>query len=133
MQKKILKLRAKKERNTASNIVQNRNEVRKTLKLVRKRFKVSVHKKNRKRKSKEKQKQKIIIKKIKKRIKKLPLVIPDKMCVYSFCPIPDSQQCAKRGSCKHPFSSETYFLVLTFSSLFFRILFLFLLLFLFYF
>ena len=41
------------------------------------------------------------------------------MCVYSLCPIPDSQQCAKRGSCKHPFSSGTYFLVLTFSSPFF--------------
>ena len=28
------------------------------------------------------------------------------MCAYSLCPIPDSQQCAKRGSCNHPFSSK---------------------------
>ena len=35
-------------------------------------------------------------------------VISDKMCVYNLCPIPNSQQCAKRGSCEHPFSSGTF-------------------------
>ena len=64
-------------------------------------------KKNQKSKSKKKSK-----KKIKKEKEKefFFSVILDKMCIFCLYPIPDSQQCVKRGSCRHPFCPGYYFI-----------------------
>ena len=37
------------------------------------------------------------------------LVILDKICVFCFYPIPDSQQCVKRGNCRRPILSGLLF------------------------
>ena len=36
-------------------------------------------------------------------------VVLDKMCVFCLYPIPDSQQCVKRGNCKRPILSDYLF------------------------
>ena len=36
----------------------------------------------------------------KKKEKEFVSIVPNKMCVFCLYPIPDSQQCVKRGSCK---------------------------------
>ena len=71
--------------------------------------------KNQKKKKKKKSKNQKIeksknrkIEKSKRRKKKKNLfsVVLDKMCVFCLYPIPDSQQCVKRGSCRRLILSE---------------------------
>ena len=44
--------------------------------------------------------ERVRLKKIKKKRNNLFSVVPDKMCIFCLYPIPDSQQCVKRGSCR---------------------------------
>ena len=52
------------------------------------------------------------IQKKKKKKKEFVLVVLDKMCVFCLYPIPDSQQCVKRGICRHPILSGLLVFVL---------------------
>ena len=64
-------------------------------------------KENQKKKSKK-------IEKRKKEKKNLFSVVLDKMCVFCLYPVPDSQQCVKRGSCRRPILSGLLVFVLIF-------------------
>ena len=65
------------------------------------RFQFGTQKKNKKlEKKNNKNQKKGKIQKIEKKNQKRKIVL-DKMCVFCLYPIPDSQQCVKRGSCRH--------------------------------
>ena len=69
-------------------------------------------------KKKEKEIKKIESPKKNKKIIYEFLVLADKMCVFSLYPIPDSQQCLKRGSCRPPILSRLLCLFYWSSNLF---------------
>ena len=73
----------------------------------RKKKKGKIQKKIEKEKSKTKGE-----KKNQRKKKSLSSVILDKMRVFCLYPIPDSQQCLKRGSCRHPILSGLLFVLI---------------------
>ena len=66
---------------------------------------VKIKKENPKKSEKRKIQKKLKKKEEKRKKKNLFSVILDKICVFCLYPIPDSQQCVKRGSCRHPILS----------------------------
>ena len=82
-------------------------KIKKQKKEKSKKIEKGKNSKNKKKENPQKNGKRKKIQKKKKRKSLFPAVL-DKMCIFCLYPIPDSQQCVKRDSCRCPILSELF-------------------------